>query len=156
MHGFVEAKAFDVRPVQYGTALPRHLAGIQDRGELDELGLAQRFNLLQKSTQRKSNPGNYDGPAFHAAMTIDALLGSGQLENGIYVQFLLVLNQSLDADIPRSRTEFAGKLGRTVLIGGELVIVVICRDIAVRADLFVGTETAFLNSRDFFPSLHRL
>jgi hypothetical protein len=57
VHGLVHAQALDIRPVQHARADERHVFGIGQRHELDELRVAQRLDLLDQLGQRVADPG---------------------------------------------------------------------------------------------------
>src|SRR4051812_5167488 len=140
MHRFVEAKTFGVGPVEHAAAESRHLLGPIDSGELDELRFSERLNLLEQCTEREADPRNNHRPAFNTAMTIDALLERSKLHDGVEVERFRRLHVAIDFDRPRTRLELASQFGGAVLIGGELVIIVVVRDVLKRRLLFVGAE----------------
>ena len=108
MHGLIHAESFDIGPLENLAALAGHLSHIQDCGELHEFCLAGGINTLDEFTERKPDPGNNDRPPLHAAMAIDALLGSCHLDDCIHIEFLLLGHRTFDFDFPRARTKILG------------------------------------------------
>src|SRR5208282_3300441 len=108
MHGLVHAETFDVRPPQYVGALAGHLLGIVQGGELDILCFGQWIGALDQFTQRKSNPGHDNRPAFDAAMTVDALFGGSHFYDGVDVEDLLLLYIAVDGHGPGTSLEILG------------------------------------------------
>jgi len=48
MHRLVHSQSLDIRPTEYFAPLPWHAAGVEQGLEGDILGLAQRFDALEK------------------------------------------------------------------------------------------------------------
>jgi hypothetical protein len=85
-------------------------------------------------------------------MTVDALLGRSHLENGVDVEFLLLLHLAVDLDLPWPCAEILRQLSRFVFFSAELVVVVVVGYVFIRSDSLGGAEGALLNSIDFAPS----
>jgi hypothetical protein len=82
-------------------------------------------------------------------MAVDALLGRSHLDDGVDVEFLLLVDQAVDFDFPGAGAEFLGELGGTVFVGREFVVVVVGGDVFVGSDRFGGAERALLDAVDF-------
>ena len=153
MHGLVHAQALDVGPVQDRCAQAGHLAGIVQRGELDKLCFALRVDALDQLAQRKANPGYDDRPSFDAAVAVDALFWRRHLEDGVYVEFLLLVDQAVDLYLPGTRAEILGQSGGFVLVRRKLVVVVLVGDVFIGSDGFGRAERTFLDAVNLVAGL---
>jgi len=154
MHGFIEAKAFDVRIVEASVTCLRHLLRVVKALKGHVFCFGGGFDELENGIERVADPGDHDGPAFDAAMAIDALFERGQLENFVQREFAGSFDFAFDRNSPRGGPEILRIFGGISLLAAELVEVVVVGDIVFGADFFVDRIVAFY-SREFRGSVNR-
>ena len=115
VHGFIETQPFDVGKFDAGVGGQRHLARIIVGLESDELGFFGGLGEFQDVAERIADPGNHDGPAFHAAMAINALFEWSELQNVVHAVLGGLFHFTFDGDGPRGSAEFAGVAGGSPL-----------------------------------------
>ena len=81
-------------------------------------------------------------------MAINALLGCGEFQNRIDVQFLFFLDGPIDGDIPRARLEIFRQVGGTFFVGREFVIVVVMGHVRHRSDFLCRRKRTLLQATD--------
>src|SRR5690348_1167965 len=110
MHRFVHAQALDVWPIENRAALPGHLGHIHQRCEFDKLCLARWIHPFDQFAQREADPGYDDRPTLYATMTVNALFWRRHLDDCVDIEFLLLFDQAIDLDFPRTGTEIFGSI----------------------------------------------
>ena len=145
MHRLVHAQSFDVRPAQTGKADARHLVGVGERRELDELRFGGRLDFLDEVGERKSDPGNDHRPGFDASMPVDPILERLALEDVFEVPDRRLGHFAFDRHRPRRRFETSRIVGRRVFVGSVLVIIVVGRDLFPGVRLLGRAELAGLD-----------
>ncbi len=119
------------------------------RGELDELSLAGGVGAFDEFAEREADPGDDNRPSFNTAMTVDALLGWGHLEDGVDIQFLFFFDLAIDLNFPGARAEFLGEFGGFVFLRRKFVVVVVVGDVFIGSNGLGGAERALLDAVDF-------
>src|ERR1700721_322683 len=147
------APAFDVRPVEHGAALSRHLVGIEQSGKLHELCFALRVDALDEFAQRKTYPGYDNGPAFFAAVPVNGFFGWGHFDDGVHVEFLFFVDQPVDLYFPRPGAEILGQVCRFFFLRGKFVVVVVVSDVLFGSNRLRSAERAFLDAVNLVAGL---
>ena len=102
MHRLVEPQALNIRPLQYGVPLARHLLWIKQGRELDVLGAASRLQALDQVTERESQPRNDHRPGLDAPHAVDALLEREPPQQVLDGQRARLAHLARDLDRPRT------------------------------------------------------
>src|ERR1700746_2145620 len=101
MHSFIKAEAFAVRVVETGVRGVRHLLWIVETLEGHVFGFGQRFDEFENGAERVADPGNDDGPAFNAAVAVNALLERSELQDFVHGKFSRSFYVALNGNGPR-------------------------------------------------------
>ena len=131
VHRLVQAQPLDVRPLEDRVALARHLSGVVQRGELDELRAGVRLGALDHAAQGEAHPWDHHRPAFHAPEPVDALFERVRLHEVLELVVGRLQALAIHAHRPGPGSEAAGIPGRVGLVGPELVEVVVGGDVLV-------------------------
>src|SRR5260370_18756060 len=150
MHGFVEAQAFDVWQLDSGVFSEGHLAWIVVAFEGDETRLRGRVEEVRQRAEGKTDAGNHDGPAFDAAVAVDALLKRRELEDLVHGELARLLDLAAHGNGPGRSHKFLGILGGLVFVHAEFVEIVVMRYVVEGIDFFAGPKRPF-DSREFRP-----
>ncbi len=140
MHRFVQAQAFDIRPIEHVGPLPRHHLRVQQRGEGDVFRPAERLHALEQFRERIAGPGDDHRPGFHAAHAVNPLLRRGDFADVVHVEYLRLRHQAIDGDLPAVGGERAHRSRHALLLRAELVKIVVMRDALERCFLLAGVE----------------
>src|SRR5207248_9686933 len=105
IHSFVNPKALDITKLNPRPASLRHLPRIVITLEGNELSLGCRFNQLYEIAERKANPGNHNGPRFHAAVAVDALLKRRYLQDFLHGELARLGDVSFHGNHPVGSVE---------------------------------------------------
>src|SRR4029077_16113775 len=97
----------------------RHLAQIPIRFEGHELRLRSGLNQLGKNVEGKADPGDNNGPTFHATVPVDTFFKWSKLEYFVDGELAFGLDFAFDGDSPRGSTEFLGIFCGLVLVDAE-------------------------------------
>src|SRR5579864_111503 len=82
-------------------------------------------------------------------MAVDPLLGRSHLDDRVHIQFLLFVDLAVDLHLPRPGAEILGEFGWSILVSGELVIVVVVGDVFVRSNGLGSTERTLCDAVNF-------
>src|SRR5947208_7874821 len=107
------------------------------------------FNELYKTVERKTKPGNNDGPRFHAAVTVDALLTGRKFEDFVHGELVGLGDFAFDGNHPVRSGKVLRILGRIALLSTEFVKIVVVRDVLVGVLFFGSAEGALGQCADF-------
>ena len=139
MHGLVKTQALDIGPVENlkEAGLARHFLRSHEAGKGDVFGRTERLHLRQQACEWKSDPRNDHRPCFDAAHPIDALFKRHPGNQVLNVEFLRLLDEAVDGELPGQRLVIAGIGGRVALVRAELVEIIVGRDGILRRQLLV-------------------
>ena len=143
IHGFIEAKTFDVGEGDAAVFGFGHLAGIIGGFKRDVFCFFCGLDEIDDRAEGKTDPGNDDGPAFHAAMAVDALFERSELEDFVHGEFAFGFDFAFDGDGPRRGAEFLGVFGGSGFVDAEFVEIVVMRYVFQSVLFFGGAERAF-------------
>ncbi len=142
VHRLVEAQALDVRPVENGRTLARHLRRVEERRESDVARARGRLDVPQERREREPEPGDDHRPGLDAAHAIDAFLQRVSAEQVVGVELAGPLDLAADRDRPGAGAESRGLARGIVLARSELIEVVVSRDVRIRGAGLTGAVGA--------------
>jgi len=135
MHRLIDPQSLDVRPVEHGGALPRHLLRRVESRELDVLRAGGWLEAREELAEGEADPRHHQRPRLDAAEAIDALLERLSLEEVLEVEPAAHLGLARDRHAPGSGAHHARIFAGRFLVGAELVEVVVGGDLVVSVGL---------------------
>src|SRR5690606_19341385 len=131
-------------------ALPGHLLGAVQRGELDELRVPVRLEPLEDVGERNAAPRHHHRPRLDAAQPIHAILGGEAPDRVLECIGTGLVALTRDLDRPWIDGHAPGVALRIALVETELVEVVVAGDDLLRRHLLARNAPVGALSRARF------
>ena len=146
MSRLIHSQALNVRPLQNGFSLPRHLRRPKHGRELNECGLPGRLRTFDDLAQRHADPGNHHRPRLDASKTVDALLQLNRLHEIVDVVVRRFVAETIDLDRPRTGLQVSAVALRVVFLDPKFVKIVVAGDLVNRVQLLIDGDFFLLVS----------
>ena len=150
MHGLVDAKPLDIRPVQTVAPLAGHFLGPEDGLEGDELGARAETQSPNNLAQRHADPRDHHGPSFDAAKPVDPFFQAVRRNQVVNIVDAGVFHRAFDRNGPGPWLEIARILGRIFLAGAEFVEIVVGGDAFEGCRILVRAVGALGDAHEFW------